>query len=453
MKIHILGICGTFMGSIAVLAKELGHEVSGSDSNVYPPMSTQLQAQGIELMDGYSISHLSPGVELVIIGNTVSRGNEVVEHALNQNLAYQSGPEWLAKNVLQNRHVLAVTGTHGKTTISSMLAWILEYANKNPGFLIGGVAENFGISARSGESNLFVVEADEYDTAFFDKRSKFIHYRPRTLLINNIEFDHADIFDNVAAIRREFHHLIRTITTDGQIIRHAADNEIDTVLEQGCWTPVVTFAGENGQWQAKPSCEDFSSFEVFFEAKRIAEVNWSLFGRHNAENALAAIACATHVDVAADLACEALGEFKSVKRRLELLESVEGVSVYDDFAHHPTAIAASLSALRTRFSGENRILAVLEPRSNTMKMGVHKNILATALEAADRVLMLEPQGLHWDVQDSLRELGEKCRIFTGVEEIIMELLVDARAGDHILIMSNGGFQGIHMQLIQALKSR
>jgi UDP-N-acetylmuramate: L-alanyl-gamma-D-glutamyl-meso-diaminopimelate ligase len=453
MRIHILGICGTFMGSIAVLAKELGHEVSGSDSNVYPPMSTQLQAQGIELMDGYSISHIPAEVALVIIGNTISRGNEVVEHILNQNLPYQSGPEWLAKHVLVNRHVLAVAGTHGKTTTSSMLAWILEYAEKKPGFLIGGVAENFGISARSGESNLFVVEADEYDTAFFDKRSKFIHYRPRTLLINNIEFDHADIFDNVAAIRREFQHLIRTIAADGQIVRHFEDEEIDTVLAQGCWTPVVTFAGENGQWQAKPLRKDFSSFEVFFEGETMAEVSWPLFGRHNAENALAAIACARHVDVVADLACQALGEFKSVKRRLELLENVKGISVYDDFAHHPTAIAASLSALRARLGSEDRILAVLEPRSNTMKMGVHKSVLAGALQAADLVLMLEPQGLKWDLRDSLNALGQRCRIFTRVEAIITSLLADARAGDHILIMSNGGFQGIHSQLINALKSQ
>ncbi|MFT5131992.1 MAG: UDP-N-acetylmuramate: L-alanyl-gamma-D-glutamyl-meso-diaminopimelate ligase [Gammaproteobacteria bacterium] len=451
MKIHILGICGTFMGSIAVLAKQLGHEVSGSDANVYPPMSTQLQSQGIELMDGYLASHLSPAPDMIVVGNTVSRGNIAVEYLLNEGLPFQSGPEWLAQHVLKNRHVLAVAGTHGKTTTSSMLAWILEYAGKSPGFLIGGIAENFGISARYSESNLFVVEADEYDTAFFDKRSKFIHYHPRTLLINNIEYDHADIFENIEAIRREFNHMVRIVPANGQIVRHAHDKEIDQVMAMGCWTPTVTFGGENGQWSAQPEQDDFSCFNVCFEGERLAQLTWSLFGQHNAENALAAIACAAHVDVEAHSACAALAEFTSVKRRLQVLGCVKGVTVYDDFAHHPTAIAATLSALKARVGPKVRIIAVMEPRSNTMKMGVHRDTLATALAVADLVLVYEPAGLAWDLQQSLAELQGKCRVFNKVEPIIEALVKDIRDGDQILIMSNGDFQGIHQDLLNALR--
>jgi UDP-N-acetylmuramate: L-alanyl-gamma-D-glutamyl-meso-diaminopimelate ligase len=453
MKIHILGICGTFMGSIAVLAKELGHEVSGSDSNVYPPMSTQLQDQGIELMEGYDASHLSPPPDIVLVGNTLSRGNEAVEYLLDEGLSYQSGPEWLAEHVLKACHVLAVAGTHGKTTTSSMLSWILEAAGKKPGFLIGGIAENFGISARHGQSNLFVVEADEYDTAFFDKRSKFIHYRPRTLLINNIEYDHADIFENLAAIRREFQHLIRVVPAHGQIIRHAQDKEIDKVISRGCWTPLVTFGGDKGQWSVQSAQKDYSSFDVCFEGKMLAEVKWSLIGQHNAENALAAIACAAHVDVDPQVACTALSKFQSVKRRLESLDCVKGITVYDDFAHHPTAITATLSALRACVGEGKRIIAVLEPRSYTMRMGVHRDTLAAALTPADQILMYEPEGLSWDLQQSLRALGDKCRIFNDVGKIISALAEDTSAGDHVLIMSNGGFQGLHTKLLDQLRVR
>lgn len=452
MKIHILGICGTFMGSIAVLAKALGHEVSGSDANVYPPMSTQLLAQGIELMDGYSASHLSPAPDMVVIGNTLSRGNAAVEYLLNEGLSYQSGPEWLAEHVLSDRHVLAVAGTHGKTTTSSMLAWILEAAGKTPGFLIGGVAENFGISARCGDSNLFVVEADEYDTAFFDKRSKFIHYHPRTLLINNIEYDHADIFDNLAAIRREFHHLLRTVPAHGQIVRHAGDAEIDRLLKQGCWTPIVTFAGDSGQWMLRSEREDYSCFYVQFEGETIAEVNWTLIGQHNAENALAAIACAAHVDVDPGIACAALAEFKSVKRRLQVLGCGKGITLYDDFAHHPTAIKATLSALRAKVGVDARIIAVMEPRSNTMRMGVHRDTLASALALADLVLIYEPPGLCWDLQESMAVLEDKCRVFSDVELMSAALMLDTKSGDHVLIMSNGDFQGLHQRLLKQLLS-
>jgi UDP-N-acetylmuramate: L-alanyl-gamma-D-glutamyl-meso-diaminopimelate ligase len=451
MKIHILGICGTFMGSIAVLAKELGHEVSGSDANVYPPMSTQLRDQGIELMEGYAKSHLSPAPDMVVVGNTLSRGNPAIEYLLDANLHYQSGPEWLADNVLQNRHVLAVAGTHGKTTTSSMLAWILEAAGRTPGFLIGGIVENFGVSARGGDSNLFVVEADEYDTAFFDKRSKFIHYHPRTVVINNIEYDHADIFDDIDAIRREFHRMIRIVPASGQIIRQAEDVEIDRVLEQECWTPIVTFGGEKGQWSARPGQDDYSSFDVCFTGKHIAEVNWGLIGKHNAENALAAIAAAAHVGVEPAEACKALASFKSVKRRLELLDCVNGISIYDDFAHHPTAINLTLAALRAKVGSEQRIIAVLEPRSNTMRMGVHRDSLAAALTVADKVLMFEPADLNWDLGESLAELGDKCTIFKEVDGIVTSLAEDSRAGDQILVMSNGGFQGIHAKLLKKLK--
>ncbi len=451
MKIHILGICGTFMGSIAVLAKQLGHEVSGSDENVYPPMSTQLSRQGIELMEGYSELHLSNVPDMIVVGNTLSRGNPAVEYMLNQGLPYQSGPQWLSEHVLGKRHVLAVAGTHGKTTTSSMLTWILEVAGRKPGFLIGGVVENFGISARIGDSNLFVVEADEYDTAFFDKRSKFIHYHPRTVIINNIEFDHADIFGDIADIRREFHHMVRIVPELGQIVRLANDKDIDEVIRLGCWSDIVSFGADGGQWSLEARQDDYSNFQVHFEDKLLAEVNWSLIGKHNAENALAAIAAASHVGVDAELSCEALTDFKSVKRRLELLGSVRGISIYDDFAHHPTAINATLAAMSSKLSGEGRIIAVLEPRSNTMLMGVHKETLGAALDLADIVVVYEPAGLAWNIRESMVSLGNKCSVFNEIEEIIVFLLATARAGDEIVIMSNGGFQEIHQKLLHKLK--
>lgn len=440
------------MGSLALLARELGYQVSGSDSNVYPPMSTQLQEQGIEIMDGYSPANLQHKTDLVIVGNTLSRGNPAVEFMLNENMAYQSGPQWLAENVLRQRHVLAVAGTHGKTTSSTILAWILEHAGLQPGFLIGGVAENFGVSARLGESPLFVVEADEYDTAFFDKRAKFVHYRARTLLLNNIEYDHADIYDDLDAIRRQFHHLLRTVPEQGLVVRNASDSEIDRVIKAGCWTPQVSFGCDSGQWLGKAVNADYSKFDVSFENAYKGTVDWPLIGRHNAENALASIACAHHVGVEPALACEALTGFKSVKRRLQLRGCINDVSVYDDFAHHPTAISATLAALRSRVGSNTRIIAVLEPRSNTMRMGVHQDTLASSLVDADRVFIFEPEGLGWDLKDSMRTLGEKCRVMVSVESLVAELLVELGAGDQVLVMSNGGFQGIHEKILDGLRS-
>ncbi len=367
MHIHILGICGTFMGSLAVLAKEAGHRVTGSDANVYPPMSTQLEAQGIELTQGYDPAQLDPAPDLVVIGNALSRGNPAVEYVLDQGLPYVSGPQWLAEHVLQGRWVLAVAGTHGKTTTTSMLAWVLEHAGMSPGFLIGGVPQNFGISARLGGTPFFVVEADEYDSAFFDKRSKFVHYRPRTTILNNLEYDHADIFPDLAAIERQFHHLVRTIPSSGLIIHPIAETALVRVLQMGCWTPVQT-TGAGGQWQARLLAEDGSRFEVRFDGEVQGTVNWELTGQHNVANALATLAAARHVGVVPAMGVAALSEFRSVKRRMEKVAEVRGVTVYDDFAHHPTAIATTLQGLRARVGGE-RIIAVIEPRSNSMKLG------------------------------------------------------------------------------------
>ncbi|MDH5183563.1 MAG: UDP-N-acetylmuramate:L-alanyl-gamma-D-glutamyl-meso-diaminopimelate ligase, partial [Gammaproteobacteria bacterium] len=380
MHIHILGICGTFMGGIALLAREMGHEVSGSDANVYPPMSTQLEEQGIRLMEGYDPSHLDPEPDMVVIGNAMSRGNPVVEYVLNRGLPYTSGPQWLAEHVLQGRWVLAVAGTHGKTTTASMLAWILEYAQLKPGFLIGGIPQNFGLSARAGEMPFFVVEADEYDTAFFDKRSKFVHYRPRTLVINNLEFDHADIFADLAAIQRQFHHLVRTIPAEGLIIHPQSETNVDEVLAQGCWTPLESFDLAAGNWQANKLSSDGSRFEVWLEGKVLGEVDWALMGDHNVNNCIAAIAAARHAGVPVEHAINAMAEFENVKRRMEVRGEVNGVTVYDDFAHHPTAISTTLDGLRQRV-GEQRIIALLEPRSNTMRMGVHKQELAASVKA------------------------------------------------------------------------
>ncbi|HCV78657.1 MAG TPA: UDP-N-acetylmuramate:L-alanyl-gamma-D-glutamyl-meso-diaminopimelate ligase, partial [Pseudomonas sp.] len=371
MHIHILGICGTFMGSLAVLAKEAGHRVTGSDANVYPPMSTQLEAQGIELTQGYDPAQLDPAPDLVVIGNALSRGNPAVEYVLDKGLPYVSGPQWLAEHVLQGRWVLAVAGTHGKTTTTSMLAWVLEHAGMSPGFLIGGVPQNFGISARLGGTPFFVVEADEYDSAFFDKRSKFVHYRPRTTILNNLEYDHADIFPDLAAIERQFHHLVRTIPSSGLIIHPTAETALVRVLEMGCWTPVQT-TGAGGQWQARLLAEDGSRFEVLFEGQVQGTVNWELTGQHNVANALATLAAARHVGVVPSLGVAALSEFRSVKRRMEKVAEVRGVTVYDDFAHHPTAIATTLQGLRARV-GSERIIAVIEPRSNSMKLGAHRD--------------------------------------------------------------------------------
>jgi UDP-N-acetylmuramate: L-alanyl-gamma-D-glutamyl-meso-diaminopimelate ligase len=455
MRIHILGICGTFMGGIALLARELGHEVSGSDANVYPPMSTQLEEQGIELMEGYDPEHLQPTPDLVIVGNTLSRGNPAVEFILNNKLPYISGPQWLSEHILQTRHVLAVSGTHGKTTTTGMLCWILESAGLNPGFLVGGVPQNFGISARLGGNKYFVIEADEYDTAFFDKRSKFIHYRPDTLIINNIEYDHADIFADIAAIRREFHHIVRIIPENGLIIANQADAEVSRVLEMGCWTTVEYFGGQASdmkpEWGVDALSEDFSQFNVLFNSKIVGKVSWELIGLFNAENALAAIVAANHVGIEPSQSCEALQSLKNVKRRLECLAEVNQVTVYDDFAHHPTAISATLKALRQKVKGE-RIIAIMEPRSNTMKRGIHRETLAAAFVEADHTFLYAADNLDWDLSKAVSSLGKKARVMDSIENIVNTVASLAEAGDHILIMSNGDFSGLHQMLIEKLSS-
>lgn len=450
MHIHILGICGTFMAGIAVLAKQQGHTVTGSDAAAYPPMSTQLEAQGITVGAGYSPDHLRPAPDCVVIGNALSRGNPAVEYVLNQGLPYISGPQWLAEHILAKRWVLAVAGTHGKTTTASMVAWILEQAGLQPGFLIGGIPENFGLSARLGESPFFVVEADEYDTAFFDKRSKFLHYRPRTLILNNLEFDHADIFPDLAAIQKQFHHLVRTVPEQGLIIRNHQAQSLSEVLAQGCWTPVESFAGTQGDWQAKSSESESNQFEVWFRGQPAGEVKWELFGHHNMENALAAIACTRHAGVPITQAGEALTSFKSVKRRLELRGVVRGIHVYDDFAHHPTAIAVTLAALRQQV-GKKRIIAVLEPRSNTMRLGVHRDTLAASLQAAEEVIFYQPEQLNWSLTP-IAEALPKAHVFDKLDELINHLVTTVTPEDHILIMSNGDFQNLHQRLLTALST-
>ncbi len=449
MHIHILGICGTFMGSLAVLAKELGHRVTGSDANVYPPMSTQLQAQGIELTQGYDAAQLEPAPDLVVIGNALSRGNPAVEHVLNKGLPYVSGPQWLADHVLQGRWVLAVAGTHGKTTTSSMLAWVLEHAGMAPGFLIGGVPQNFAVSARLGQTPFFVVEADEYDSAFFDKRSKFVHYRPRTAILNNLEFDHADIFPDLAAIERQFHHLIRTVPSEGLVIHPTTELALGRVIEMGCWTPVQT-TGENGQWQANLLSADGSRFEVSFEGVVQGTVEWPLTGQHNVANALATLAAARHVGVVAPLGIEALCAFKSVKRRMEWVAEVQGVTLYDDFAHHPTAIATTLDGLRKRI-GDAALIAVIEPRSNSMKLGAHRDGLPESVRDADQVIWYAPPNLGWDLAATAAQCPVPAIVADSLEAIIERVKSQARPGTHVVIMSNGGFGGLHLKLAEALK--
>ncbi len=436
------------MGGLAVLARALGHSVSGSDARVYPPMSTQLAAQDITLNEGYDPTQLEPAPDLVVIGNALSRGNPMVEAVLDRGLVYTSGPAWLAEQVLRDRWVLAVAGTHGKTTTSSMLAWILEAAGHAPGFLIGGVPENFGVSARLGASPFFVIEADEYDTAFFDKRSKFVHYRPRTLILNNLEYDHADIFPDLAAIQRQFHHLVRTVPGSGRLLVHAQDRHLDAVLQEGCWTPVERF-GDNADWSLYPDSDDYRRFRVAHAGRTCGSVTWDLLGRHNAMNALAAIAAAAHAGVAPAEAIAALADFRNVKRRLELRGVVHGIRVYDDFAHHPTAIAATLGALRASV-GDRRIVAVLEPRSNTMRMGVHRDELAGALAAADRVVLLQPPDLNWDLGAVGRALAPRAQLFPSVAAILDALAAELQNGDHVLIMSNGDFGGLHTKLLERL---
>ena len=500
MHIHILGICGTFMGGIAVLAKAAGHRVTGCDANVYPPMSTQLEAQGIELIEGFSPKQISLDPDIYVIGNVVTRGNPLMEEILNRGLPYISGPQWLAENVLQGKWVLAVAGTHGKTTTSSMLAWILEYAGLAPGFLIGGVPQNFGISARLpgispkdsnyarykqqdladdtrrterssrdstqayGEaastaqqssadkdtvcSPFFVIEADEYDTAFFDKRSKFVHYHPRTAVLNNLEFDHADIFADLAAIETQFHHLVRTVPSQGLVVANGKEESLQRVIKRGCWTPVETFGNPDG-WQATNAAGD-GSFDVLLDGKPLGRVEWELLGEHNRMNALATLAAARHVGMPVEIGIAALSEFQNVKRRMEVRGVVNGVTVYDDFAHHPTAIATTVAGLRAKV-GQSRILAVLEPRSNTMKLGVMKAALPDSLVDADQVYCYGAN-LGWDAREAFAPISAKAEVYDDMDAMVAAIVASATSGDHVLVMSNGGFGGVHQKLLDRLGS-
>lgn len=455
MHLHILGICGTFMGGLALIARAAGHTVTGCDTGVYPPMSTQLAEQGIALTEGYDAGQMALQPDLYVIGNVISRGNPLMEAILDAGAPYVSGPQWLGDNVLAGRHVLAVAGTHGKTTTSSMLAWILEYAGKRPSFLIGGVASDLKVSARfDPEVPLFVIEADEYDTAFFDKRSKFVHYRPRTAILNNLEYDHADIFPDLAAIETQFHHLVRTIPASGRIVLPTGSEALQRVLDRGCWSETVRF-GDDAQWQAGPAADD-GGFDVLREGRLAGRIRWTLGGAHNRMNALAALAAAEHVGVTADAGIAALSAFGGVKRRMELRGTVNGVKVYDDFAHHPTAIATTLEGLR-RQVGDARILAVLEPRSNTMKLGAMAARLPEALQKADQVFCFGARtgkhALGWDPARVLAPLGERASSHDDLDALVQAIAHAARPGDHILVMSNGGFGGIHGKLLDALAGR
>jgi UDP-N-acetylmuramate: L-alanyl-gamma-D-glutamyl-meso-diaminopimelate ligase len=456
MHLHILGICGTFMGGIAALARAAGHRVTGSDQNVYPPMSDQLRALGIDLIEGYDPAQLELRPEVVVVGNVMSRGNPLIEALLESGIPYTSGPEWLARHVLAGRWTLAVAGTHGKTTTASILAWILEFAGLQPGFLIGGVPANFNVTARLGSGTHFVVEADVYDTAFFDKRAKFVHYRPRTAILNNLEHDHADIYPDVAAIQWQFHQLLRMVPRHGMVVANAADGNVMRVIDMGCWTPLERFAGIGSgdtAWYigAAPGA-DYSQFSLMDAGRTVADVEWTLVGRHNAENALAAVLAARHAGVEIATAARALREFQGVRRRMELRGVVNGISVYDDFAHHPTAVQTTIDGLRRRI-GPQRLVAVLEPRSNTMKLGTHRDALSQALAQADQVWMYQGPSVQWDVAGSVSALGERAQVATDLEALIEHLNQTLRPGDHVLIMSNGGFGGIHGKLLARLGSR
>ncbi len=449
MHLHVLGICGTFMGGLAALAREAGHRVTGCDANVYPPMSDQLAALGIELIEGYDAGQLALAPDLFVIGNAITRGNPLLEALLDANAKYTSGPQWLADHVLAGRHVLAVAGTHGKTGTTSMLAWILEKAGLAPGFLVGGVPLDFKVSARLGASSApFVIEADEYDTAFFDKRSKFVHYRPRTAILNNLEFDHADIFDSLADIERQFHHLVRTIPSHGRIVVNARDDALQRVLAMGCWSEVQRFGAKKEAPGMLRARGEPHAFDVLRGGLKIARVDWSLLGEHNQLNALAAIGAAEHVGVSADTSARALAEFTNVRRRLELRGVVGGVSVYDDFAHHPTAMRTTIDGLRRKV-GEARILAVFEPRSNTMKLGAVKAQLPWALEEAD-IAFCHAGDLSWDAVQALAPMGDRAVVAKSIDALVERIVATARAGDHVLCMSNGGFGGIHTKLLDAL---
>ena len=439
--IHILGICGTFMGGIAAIAKQSGYRVTGCDANVYPPMSTQLEAMGIELIEGWGVEQLELKPDVFVIGNVVSRGNPLMEEILNRGLPYVSGPQWLADTLLRDKWVLGVAGTHGKTTTSSMLAWILEYSELNPGFLIGGVPQNFGISARITESPFFVIEADEYDTAFFDKRSKFVHYHPRTAILNNLEFDHADIFPDLAAIETQFHHLVRTVPGNGLVVSNGREDSLQRVVARGCWTPVEQF-GCNDGWNID------ANEQVSLNGKMLGKLQWDLMGEHNRMNALAALSAARHAGVPVAQGLAALTEFKNVKRRMEVRGTVNGITVYDDFAHHPTAIDTTVAGLRRKV-GTARILAVLEPRSNTMKLGVMKDALPGSLKDAD-LTFCYAGNLGWDARGALAPMGNNAVVKDDLNELIEAIAAVARSGDQILVMSNGGFGGIHEKLLERL---
>jgi UDP-N-acetylmuramate: L-alanyl-gamma-D-glutamyl-meso-diaminopimelate ligase len=456
MHIHILGICGTFMGGLAVLAKQAGHTVTGCDVNVYPPMSTQLEAQGITLIEGFGPEQIDLKPDLFVIGNVISRGNPLMEEILNRNLPYTSGPQWIGEHILYDKWVLAVAGTHGKTTTSSMLAWILEDAGYHPGFLIGGVPLNFGISARlsgaEANSSFFVIEADEYDTAFFDKRSKFVHYRAKTAILNNLEYDHADIFPDLGAIETQFHHLVRTVPGVGRVIANAQEDALHRVIKRGCWSDLEWFGGDDAAWSLNVHGDD--SFEVLFQGESQGSVNWSLSGRHNQMNALAAIAAARHVGILPAQAIASLSRFVNVKRRMEVRGTVNNITVYDDFAHHPTAIATTIAGLRKKIGGA-RILAVLEPRSNTMKLGTMKSALPGSLSEADLVFGYGAKGsgkeaLGWNLGEALLPLGAKASAFDELDRLVQAITSAARPGDHVLVMSNGGFGGVHRKILDAL---
>jgi UDP-N-acetylmuramate: L-alanyl-gamma-D-glutamyl-meso-diaminopimelate ligase len=455
MHVHILGIAGTFMAGIAALAKAAGHRVTGADQNVYPPMSTQLQSLGIELVEGFEASQLIPRPDVVVVGNVMTRGVPVIEALLESDIPLTSGPEWLAREILRGRWVLAVAGTHGKTTTTALLAWILEHAGCAPGFLIGGVPANFDSSARLGRAPFFVIEADEYDTAFFDKRAKFVHYRSRTAVLNNLEFDHADIYENLAAIERQFHHLVRTIPGNGRIIWNAADAHLAHTLAMGCWTPCEGFgSGAQALWtsRAEPGVSDGSSFEVLEGAKVQGRVQWSLIGAHNVDNALAALAAARHAGVPVAQGIEALRSFKGIARRMQIRGEVGGIIIYDDFAHHPTAIRTTLDGLRARVKNA-RIVAVLEPRSATMRAGVHRDTLAPAFAAADEVWLYAPPDLGWDVTGVIAALGTRGHLHRGLDALSDALVAALRPGDHVLVMSNGSFGGLHGRLLAGLRAR
>lgn len=455
MHLHILGICGTFMGSLAQLAQAMGHKVTGSDAGVYPPMSDQLAQAGIEVIEGFDPSQLDPAPDCVVIGNAMSRGNPAVEYVLDRGIPYVSGPDWLGRHLLSQKWVLAVAGTHGKTTTASMIAWILEYAGMNPSYLIGGVPQNFQHSARLTDSNFFVIEADEYDTAFFDKRSKFVHYHPRTLVLNNLEFDHADIFPDLAAIERQFHHLVRIVPSTGHIVYPAQEKALQRVIDQGCWSATHTI-GDQGGWTINLLKADGSEFEIQSEnIEQPVKVDWQLSGQHNVNNALAAIVACRSVGVEPHTAAEALGKFESVKRRMELKADKNEIRIYDDFAHHPTAIELTLTGAankqaREAEEGKNRqrLIAVLEPRSNTMKLGNHKAELAASVAKADLAFWYQPAGLEWSLNDVIQD--QKQKVFGDFETLLAALAGEIKAGDDVIIMSNGSFNGLHQKLIDRL---